>query len=52
MGKSYKKKTDSYRVFNIRWWLRPSTKVTSMSGGNICGCWVSRHQHAPTTILN
>ena len=39
-------------AFNVFYWFTATTKVTSMSGGNMCGCWVSElHQQAPTTII-
>ena len=43
---------NNYFTHNLQWWFRATTKVTSMSGGNVCGCWVCQHQQAPTTILS
>ena len=43
---------DNYFTHNLKRWFRASSKVTSMSGGNVCGCWASQYQHAPQTILN
>ena len=49
MRKSIRTRELACKVF---YWFTATTKITSMSGGNICGCWVYElHQQAHTTII-
>jgi len=37
----------NYLCYNIKYWFTPTTKITSMSGGNVNGCWVCQSEQGP-----
>ena len=39
-----------YTSGKLCWYKVPQSKVSSMSGGNMSGCWICQHQQAPTLI--
>lgn len=49
MNKAPKKGNDTYRTFRIEWYLRSTSKCTSMSLGNQKG-WICNLNNAPPKI--
>ena len=37
----------NYLCYSVKYWFTSTTKITSMSGGNINGLWISDNEQGP-----